>query len=192
MTQTNTVLDRFNPEQVALLEQWKPFAISKAIELKPRDMEPEDAAGIGIEALMECLGTFNPAKSNLGTWAKYYVRFKMRNLRSHIENSIQTVPLAMKFGGEEEYHEADVAMPEPDEVEEADDRGFLAFQLLNTLPAAQSLALRLKLGLSAEGPQTFKVIGERLGGISKQRAEQLVKEGLATLKKRLLESEAKN
>lgn len=185
---------RFNPEQVALIESWKPFAIKSAIEFKPRDMEPEDAAGIGVEALVECLGTFDPAKSNLGTWAKYRIRSKMKLARNKEENQPPMVSLNFVYDGDSEsdFQERFIPAPEPDEFEEAEDRGFLAFQLLNTLPAAQAIAVRLKLGLSAEGPQTFKVIGERLGGVSKQRAEQLVKEALATLKRRLLEAEAKN
>ena len=192
MNQTKTVPDRFSPQNIALFESWKPFAIASAIEFKPHDMEPEDAAGIGIEVLVESLGTFDPQRSNLGTWSKLNIRSRMKLLRNRSENSIQTVPLMQKFEGDSDFHEADVAAPEPDEGSEADDRGFLAFQLLNSLPAAQALALRLKLGLSEEGPQTFRVIGERLGGISKQRAEQLVKEGLATLKKRILEAEVRS
>ena len=166
--------------------KWRPFAIQIANRFKPADLEPEDAAGIGIETLVECLEDFDPDQSNLGTWAALKIRSRMKGLRN--KGRLLVEPLVFRFNAEDDFVERDVPAPEPEIADlQPDDKGLLAFRLLDTLPHAQATAVRLKLGLSELEPQTYEQIGQRLGGISKQRAEQLFRQALTTLRQRLAE-----
>lgn len=169
------------------VESWRPFAIETANRYKPWDLEPEDAAGIGIEVLVEALEDWDPTLSNLGTWSKTKIRSRMKNLR--VKKRLLVEPLVVRSFEDDAEQDRDIPTPEPEEAAEADDRGRLAFRLLDSLPAAQSKALKLKHGLSDEGPQTYAQIGEKLGGVTKQRAEQLVKQALVALRQKLSEAE---